>query len=418
MTGFVSAVVMGIVLAAPPDPQSPVTLDQAIAEALKAEPGLQAARVEVEVSRGEQSQAALRRNPDVSFEQRGQTGGPDRQTSISVDMPLDLFRRGPRIESADRAIDRTAALVRDRERLLVAAVRDRYGDALTAARRLEVMDAVVVAGTRTYELLSNRVSEGAAPPLERDLALVELRRLEGARALEAGRVAVAVSGLKVLLGRPLASPLILADTLDRLAGAPARESVAPASERSDVQAAAADLEMARAQTRLAQQGGKPELSVFGGYMRMNAGFPQMAFAPGGTLEPIHAIFHNVAVGVKVSLPVFDRGQGAMATATAREAAAAQTLNGRRLAAAGEVDAAEARLAAARQALTAYSEDTRSLARKNVEVVRETYVLGRATLLEVLTEQRRYLDFEAAYIAALAEAFAAATDLQRAKGALQ
>ena len=53
MTGLVSAVVLGVMLAAPADQQSALTLDQAIAEALKAEPGLQAARSELDASRGE-----------------------------------------------------------------------------------------------------------------------------------------------------------------------------------------------------------------------------------------------------------------------------------------------------------------------------------------------------------------------------
>jgi outer membrane protein TolC len=182
-----------------------------------------------------------------------------------------------------------------------------------------------------------------------------------------------------------------------------------------VQAAAADLSMARANVRLAQQGGKPELTAFAGYMRMDAGFPQSGVGPGGGLEPIHGIFHNITAGVKVSLPIFDRGQGTTAAAKAREAAAAQALAGRRLAAAGEVDAAAARLSAARDALSVYSESTRSLARRNLDVVHETYSLGRLTLLDVLTEQRRYLEFEGAYTSALAEAFAASTDLLRAKG---
>lgn len=418
MTGLLTAALLMMALGAPQDLPPVLSLDQAIAEALRAEPGLRAARAESDASRAGRQQAALRPNPEVSFEQREQTGGPDRQTTIAFELPLELFRRGPRIEGASRTAARWDADVRDRERLLAAAVRERYGDALAASRRLEVMDAVVAAARRTQELLATRVAEGAAPPLDRDLALVELRRLEGERALEAGRVTVALSGLKVLLGRPPSVPLTLGDSLERLSldGTTAADAGRP--DRADVQAAAAQLDAARAETSLARQDGKPEVNVFGGYMRMNSGFPQSGFSSAGTLEPIHAIFHNVAIGVKVSIPVFNRGQGAIAAAEAREVAAGETLAQRRLAAAGEVDAATARLAAARAALAAYAGETRTLAQRNVDLVRETYALGRATLLDVLAEQRRYLDLEAAYTGALAEAFAATTDLQRAKGAVK
>ena len=418
MTQMVHVWLLALALGPTADPQSPLTLDQAIAEALKAEPDLQAARAELDVSRGERRQAAARPNPELSVEQREQAGGADRQTAIAIDVPLDLFRRGPRMTAADRTIDRTIATVEDRERLLAAAVRERYGEVLVASRRLEVIESVVAAAARTHELLASRVAQGAARPLDRDLALVELRRLEGARALEAGRVATATSGLKVLLGRPPGSPLTLADSLDRLAMGPAPPGDTPPLERADVRAAAADLEVARAQTVLARQDRKPELSVFGGYMRMDQGFPQSGIAPDGTLTPIHAVFHNVTAGVKIGLPILNRGDGAIAAAQARETAASRMLDARRLAATGELDAARARFAAARQALASYSDDTRSLARRNLDVVRETYGLGGLTLLDVLNEQRRYLEFEAAYAATASSRAAAVAGLQRAKGELR
>jgi cobalt-zinc-cadmium efflux system outer membrane protein len=416
MTVLLNALVLGV-LAQSPAAANGLTLDRAIAEALRSEPGLASARAERDAVRADRQQAAARPNPDVAFEQREQTGGPDRQTSIGIELPLDAFRRGPRLDAAAASVDRTEAALGDRERLLVAEVRARYGEALEAARRVEVMDAVTDAARRTYELLANRAAEGASPPLERDLALVELRRLEGQRALASGRASMALTALKVSLGRAPSSPLTLADALEDLVTRAADAAADTAIDtRADVREAAAGVEVARAGTRLAEQDRKPDLSLFGGYMRMDQGFPQFGLSPSGTPEPIHGVFHNVSAGVKLSLPIFNRGQGSIAAAKAREEAAAQMLASRRLAAAGEIELARARLAAARRALSAYEGDTRAVARRNVDVVRETYSLGRATLFEVLTEQRRYLDFEAAYIGALAETFAALTDLQRAKGA--
>jgi outer membrane protein TolC len=89
-----------------------------------------------------------------------------------------------------------------------------------------------------------------------------------------------------------------------------------------------------------------------------------------------------------------------------------------LAAASDVAAAQARDAAARRALALYSTDARTLARQTLDVVRETYQLGRATLFDVLNEQRRYLEFENGYTDALAEAFASRTALQRATGVVR
>ena len=51
----------------------------------------------------------------------------------------------------------------------------------------------------------------------------------------------------------------------------------------------------------------------------------------------------------------------------------------------------------------------------LDVVTQTYELGRATVFDVLNEQRRYLDLERAYTAALREAYEARTALRRALG---
>jgi outer membrane protein TolC len=70
---------------------------------------------------------------------------------------------------------------------------------------------------------------------------------------------------------------------------------------------------------------------------------------------------------------------------------------------------------ARSAIAVYTGGARDLARQNLNVVSQTYGLGRATVFDVLGEQRRYLDFERAYSNALREAYEARTALRRALG---
>ncbi len=58
---------------------------------------------------------------------------------------------------------------------------------------------------------------------------------------------------------------------------------------------------------------------------------------------------------------------------------------------------------------------RDLARQNTDILLESYRLGRAPLSEVLAEQRRYLDVEAAYTSVLARAYQARVALRAALG---
>ena len=70
---------------------------------------------------------------------------------------------------------------------------------------------------------------------------------------------------------------------------------------------------------------------------------------------------------------------------------------------------------AQQAIAVYTSDTRALARQNLIVVSQTYELGRATVFDVLAEQRRYLDVERAFTSSLREAYEARQAFRRALG---
>ena len=59
-----------------------------------------------------------------------------------------------------------------------------------------------------------------------------------------------------------------------------------------------------------------------------------------------------------------------------------------------------------------------MARQNLEVVRQTYTLRGATLLDVLAEQRRYIDLETGNTNALKQSYNAAMDIERAVGTLE
>jgi cobalt-zinc-cadmium efflux system outer membrane protein len=61
---------------------------------------------------------------------------------------------------------------------------------------------------------------------------------------------------------------------------------------------------------------------------------------------------------------------------------------------------------------------REVARQNLEVVRQTYTLGRTTLLDVIAEQRRYIDIETGYTDALKQVYDAVVDIERTVGTLK
>ncbi len=396
-----------------------ITLDEAITRALEQEPALRATRTDVDVARGAQLQAGLRPNPTASFMQQQEPGGTDHQSRVEIQWPLDLFRKSGRVAVADQALQATERGVADRERMLAADVRVKYGEVVEAVRDLAVSDDLVATTTRQHDLLRARVDLGGTPPLERNMVEVELRRLEAERLLQAGQVDRAVIELKRLLGLPATAPLQLRETLEQLvareAGMPQKPDTSAVGSRPDVQEAEARIRVADAEIDRARREGRFDLSLFGSYMRMDAGFPQLGLNPQGELTRVRGLFHYLSAGAALTVPLRNQNQGEVASAQAERAGATARFNAARLTAQAEIAAATARDGRARAAIAVYRNGARDLARQNLDVVTQTYELGRATVFDVLAEQRRYLDFERAYTNALREAHEARTALRRALG---
>jgi outer membrane protein TolC len=178
------------------------------------------------------------------------------------------------------------------------------------------------------------------------------------------------------------------------------------------------VELADAKIDEAQAEARFDISVFANYMRMDAGFPQRGFAIDGNLERVRGVFHYVSAGAMISLPILNRNQGQITAARAERAGAAATFEAARLTADAELAAARARDERARQAVTAYTSGAQTLARQNLTVVSQSYELGRVTVFDVLTEQRRFLDVERAYTETLKAAYEARTALDRALGGVR
>ncbi len=405
------------------DPVHGLSLQDAIARAIEQEPSLRAARSDIDVARAMRQQAGLRPNPSASFDRREEPSGTDNQTMVSVEWPLDLWRREGRTAVADRQVTATELAVMNRQRLLASDVRSRYGEVLIGVRESEILDELVDTTRAQLALVRSRVEEGASPPLERDVLEVELRRLESDRLLQDGRTEAAVFELKRLLGLSPAFQLTVRDALEVVVQREAIERPTNArdtelvQQRPDVREAAARVGIADARIDRAEREGRVDLGIYGNYARMDAGFSQRGFAPDGSIERVHGLFHYVAGGVKVTLPLFNRNQGEVAAARAERTGAAAALDAARLTAETEVAVARVLDDRAHQAVGLFSGGAQALARQNLTVVAQTYELGRGTVFDVLSEQRRYLDVQRAYIDALRAAYDARTALARALGDL-
>ena len=392
-----------------------LSLTQLVAMALERSPTVLAARARAEVKRGERLQAGVRPNPSLLSDFREEIGGSDRLTMVGLSWPLDLFRKAGRTEVADRNIDIADTELRNTERLLAAAVRSKALQLTAAVRHLAVREQVAQNLAQFRDLVAARAESGAAPPLERDMADVDARRA-AAEVLRQRAVAEAtLSELKALVGLQPSETLLLRDDLEQLSSTTAPQTT---GDRADLQLADAQIRVATADLSLIRQYAKPDVTLNTSYMRMSSSFPLFGLDASGAPAPIHGVFHNVSIGAMVTLPFRDRRQGDVAAATARVTAAQRDAEATRLMANAEVAAAKSRVQRLDEALGLYSGGLRDLALKNVDVMRGSYQLGRATLLDVLNETRRLLETETAYTDLLLETLQARIDLATAMGVIR
>ncbi len=185
--------------------------------------------------------------------------------------------------------------------------------------------------------------------------------------------------------------------------------------RPDLAAAKADAAMARAMIRKEQAEGRWDASVSVGYMRQDFGFGLNGLTSSGQTKPIQDVFHYFGGGVTVMLPVRNRNQGNIAAAEAGARVAERRVEFAELTVRQEVETAFAQLEAAARSQEIYGRGVRDVARRNLEVVRQSYALGRGSLLDVIAEQRRFIDVETGYTDVLKQLYDATVEIERSVG---
>src|SRR5207302_8540211 len=146
-----------------------------------------------------------------------QTNGKDNSVMAGAMLPLELGgRRAVRIVVAEREVEVREGEVANRERILAAEVRAKFGEALAQALKLSFTDELVEANQQSFNLIAARVVEGATPPLEQNMALVELNRLRSMREGAEGKLEVLMFELRNLIGMRPEEPLRLRGKFDNL----------------------------------------------------------------------------------------------------------------------------------------------------------------------------------------------------------
>jgi cobalt-zinc-cadmium efflux system outer membrane protein len=403
------------------DPVQGATVSDLVRRSLVSNGDLAAARLDVERARARQLQAGLRPNPSFDFEHESEriTGtGSDHATSIGIGFPIELGgKRGRRISLAEAELEAAKAEVSDRERRLAGDVAMAYSEALGALREFESTEGWIDIHAQMVRFVQIRVNEGDSAPLELSLLQVEADRMRFRRGLAESRLQSAIIKLKTIAGVPRNEPFRLGGTVDKI-----DLPVPPATEEASVELALRarpDLQLARLTEAVAEAGlqlaraqAAPNMTVFGRYSSdlTVTNLP----AP---LIPVPNYGRQVALGVSVDIPIFNKNQGAKAEANAAILQARARREYLEQVVRSEVSSAFQRYVSAASIIKSFEQGVIERSNENIRVLRAAYETGAYPISDLLTEQRRLNESQRDFTEAFSEQYRALIDLDSAIGAL-
>jgi len=199
-------------------PPQRLSIEEAIAIAVTAQPEVLAAQKEIEAAEGRTLQAGRIANPEISAVYNemptglsfGEAGEQDISLSQIIEFP---GKRGARIEFAEHGKSIAELSLWRTRSLVTVKVKRTYYQALLAAEVVKNLDFTISLVSDFLKVVTDRYQAGSSSYIDLIRAKVELSRLRN-EAIEARRDAVSrLSELNLLLGRSDETPIVLTDSL-------------------------------------------------------------------------------------------------------------------------------------------------------------------------------------------------------------
>ncbi|MGE5233437.1 MAG: TolC family protein [Acidobacteriota bacterium] len=398
--------------AASPDPApaptaTPLSLRDAIQEALAHNPGLQASREQVEQARAQVVVATALPDPSLFAETLGQTKVLSPGTRNEVDLGLGVTLPFPgktglrrKVAAADL---RAAELAFTQLQQQVASQAAQAFDALLVAQRhAEDLEQGRQYAADFLAKTQARFTGGTVAKVDVVKAQVDLAQAQNDLIANQRAIATARAALNRVLGRAAGSPLTTADQLTAPGDLPPIETLERLAEasRPELRSLVAQQEGARAASQLARRFWLPDFNLAAGR---------------NSIEGSPLTFTTT---LAVGFPIFfwQHQKGEIAAASHRERELAADVADQRAQVALDVRTSYADAATALQQAVFIRDQLLPEAREVYRVAALSYGLGGSSALELLDAKRTLLDAESQYVDALGTANDARAALELAVGA--
>ena len=373
-----------------------ITLDQAIAAALRANPELLTARLRVDSARGERRIASAWPNPTFA-------ASPSNPTQYVVQLPLDIgAARHFRVKAGVHGLNAASLDAADTRRQVVFAVRQAFYDALLADSLRRLADDQADVFRRLLAADSARLRTGSIA--EREVVATRLQLAHAMALVSRSGVQQHATrlALETLIGMttPDTSLLTAGQLAYRAIDVPA-DSLLSLSllQRPDYLASSERLHQSASALAAARAALVPTPVVGGVYQ------PAQPFGSGS----------HVAPSIGVTIPLFDSFRGEQMRAAASRAAAEVAIERTRTQIRSEVTQAFDSYRSARQLADQYACGLLADASAALEAARYAYDHGATALAELLEAIRAYGDTRSDYLTAVHDYWVSLFALERAAG---
>lgn len=381
---------------------------------------LQAARQRLTVAEGKLQQASFRPNPTLSGDYGTAKilgGGDESQFSVGVSQVFETGgKRNRRVAVAELELQQVRAEISALERRLAVEIRTAYTNALSAARQLDVLEKLISANLEIVRVIEARLKEGDVAPLDVNLIKVEADRLRIQTIQARNDLETALLQLKNIIGADVAESIRLAPQNER----PPRLDLGLSEltdialrERADLQAAKLGEELGTARIDLAKANSVPNVAGSVTYSRNKriTDFPPII--GGGVTNRDN----ELTFGVTVDIPIFNRNQGEIASATGEKLQATRNREFLESTIKRDVAIAFRKYRAAAETLTIYAVQIIPRSEENLKSIRSAYGFGEFSIFEVVNEQRRLTENVTGYNQALRDYYNALNELETALGSV-
>ena len=383
-----------------PIPGASLDLTTALSRAEALSPDVAAARLEAAAARHEVEQAGVRPNPEVGVDLED-LSRRQRTTTVTLSQRLELGgKRAARVQAAQRAQEVADMQTLQQRVETRAAVTSAFFATLVAQERIELAQEAVKLAQLGTTVADKRVLSGKVSPVELTRAKVAeaQTRLEMTRAV--GEFQGSLHVLRAALGGGAGQ------SVDRVNGSllvlptlPAVDDLLGMAERAPARRKSAkEVERWSAVAAVERSLRTPDVTVSVGFKREQE------------------ISRNLwIVGVSMPLPVFDRNVGSELAALRRRDKAEEEARALALRQRADLLSAHQRFVTAIQTAESMRNEVLAGAESAYAAATRGFSLGKFSYLEALDAQRTLLDTKTQYFAALADAYRAASDVERLIG---